>query len=305
MILVKSRPASPHGKMSREQMVAEFGAPGAREPAGPDLITADAATGDVVLVMIERRAVGRPPAATAPIEEKINRSWPTRWTGSWPSITRIRRPAGAAAAPLPGGPHRGAERSSAAARHAAQENGLDPLVCRSRPPRPTTPVGLTCRRRPARAAALISATVRRVRTRTSPGQLPRPPRSKARSHPARGAGRRGAAAPVPRGAGDGSERRSWPPTPIGRGASGFRRCRWALSAGCGAPKDSAPFATRSTSPAPIEGPGAAPRSGRRRGRTHVTFVYAPQGLPGRAGASPATLPRARRWRRCRVEPRGR
>ena len=60
-------------KMSREQMVAEFGAPGVENPMILDLITTDPDSGDVVLVMIERRPWGAHPQQLKQIEEKINR----------------------------------------------------------------------------------------------------------------------------------------------------------------------------------------------------------------------------------------
>ncbi|MES1165971.1 MAG: DUF6572 domain-containing protein, partial [Verrucomicrobiota bacterium] len=59
--------------MSREQMVAEFGAPGVENPMILDLITTDRESGDVVLVMIERRPWGAHPQQLKQIEEKINR----------------------------------------------------------------------------------------------------------------------------------------------------------------------------------------------------------------------------------------
>lgn len=59
--------------MTKEQMVAEFGAPGVENPQIMDLITVDAASGDVVLVMIERRPWGENPLQLKQIEEKINR----------------------------------------------------------------------------------------------------------------------------------------------------------------------------------------------------------------------------------------
>jgi len=59
--------------MTREQMVAEFGAPGVENPMIMDLITLDPATDCVVLVMIERRAWGASPRQLQQIEEKINR----------------------------------------------------------------------------------------------------------------------------------------------------------------------------------------------------------------------------------------
>ena len=60
-------------KMTREQMVAEFGKPGVENPQVLDLITTDPASGDVVLVMIERRPWGAHPQQLRQIEEKINR----------------------------------------------------------------------------------------------------------------------------------------------------------------------------------------------------------------------------------------
>lgn len=60
-------------QMTREQMVAEFGGPGVENPMIVDLITTDPTSGDVVLVMIERRAWGGHPQQFKQIEEKINR----------------------------------------------------------------------------------------------------------------------------------------------------------------------------------------------------------------------------------------
>jgi len=59
--------------MTREQMVAEFGAPGVQNPMIMDLITLDPASGCVVLVMVERRPWGAHPRQLQQIEEKINR----------------------------------------------------------------------------------------------------------------------------------------------------------------------------------------------------------------------------------------
>lgn len=59
--------------MTREQMIAEFGAPGVQNPMVLDLITLDPATDCVVLVMIERRGWGASPRQLHEIEEKINR----------------------------------------------------------------------------------------------------------------------------------------------------------------------------------------------------------------------------------------
>src|SRR5262245_30902499 len=60
-------------RMTREQMVASFGEPGVQNPAILDLITVDAASGHVVLVMVERRPWGADPQQLRQIEEKINR----------------------------------------------------------------------------------------------------------------------------------------------------------------------------------------------------------------------------------------
>ena len=59
--------------MTKEQMIAEFGAPGVENPMIMDLITTDPASGDAVLVMIERRPWGGHPLQFKQIEEKINR----------------------------------------------------------------------------------------------------------------------------------------------------------------------------------------------------------------------------------------
>jgi len=60
-------------RMTREQMVSEFGKPGVENPMIMDLITLDPASDCVVLVMIERRAWGAHPRQLQQIEEKINR----------------------------------------------------------------------------------------------------------------------------------------------------------------------------------------------------------------------------------------
>ncbi len=59
--------------MTRESMIAEFGAPGVQNPMVMDLITLDTATDKVVLAMIERRPWGADPHQLKQIEEKINR----------------------------------------------------------------------------------------------------------------------------------------------------------------------------------------------------------------------------------------
>jgi hypothetical protein len=60
-------------RMTREQMVAEFGAPGVQNPAMMDLITTDPESGNVVLVMVEHRAWDASAQQLRQIEEKINR----------------------------------------------------------------------------------------------------------------------------------------------------------------------------------------------------------------------------------------
>jgi hypothetical protein len=60
-------------RITREQMVSEFGEPGVENPKVVDLITVDPASDKVVLVMIERRAWGASPQQFQQIEEKINR----------------------------------------------------------------------------------------------------------------------------------------------------------------------------------------------------------------------------------------
>lgn len=60
-------------RMTREQLLEEFGAPGVQNPRVLDLVTVDPASGDVLLVMIERRAWGESPLQLQQIEEKINR----------------------------------------------------------------------------------------------------------------------------------------------------------------------------------------------------------------------------------------
>jgi hypothetical protein len=60
-------------RLTREQMVNEFGEPGVENPMLLDLIAVDPATDKVVLTMIERRAWGADPRQFQQIEEKINR----------------------------------------------------------------------------------------------------------------------------------------------------------------------------------------------------------------------------------------
>jgi hypothetical protein len=59
--------------MTREQMIAEFGEPGVQNPAIVDLIELDASSGQVALVMIERRGWDSGAEQFRQIEEKINR----------------------------------------------------------------------------------------------------------------------------------------------------------------------------------------------------------------------------------------
>ena len=60
-------------RLTREQMVTEFGEPGVENAMLLDLISVDPATDKVVLTMIERRAWGANPRQFQQIEEKINR----------------------------------------------------------------------------------------------------------------------------------------------------------------------------------------------------------------------------------------
>ena len=60
-------------KMTREQMLAEFGPPGVENSKVVDLISVDPVSNKVVLTMIERRAWGASPQQFQQIEVKINR----------------------------------------------------------------------------------------------------------------------------------------------------------------------------------------------------------------------------------------
>jgi hypothetical protein len=116
-------------KMSREQMVAEFGAPGVENPMLLDLITTDPDSGDVVLVMIERRPWGAHPQQLKQIEEKINRYMAYVLDGFLaehhpPYVGRLVR-LRLDCAEAPAGE---VERFIAAAQHAAHEHGLDFVV---------------------------------------------------------------------------------------------------------------------------------------------------------------------------------
>ena len=60
-------------KITREQLLSEFGGPGVENPKVVDLISVDTASDKVVLTMIERRAWGAADNQFQQIEEKINR----------------------------------------------------------------------------------------------------------------------------------------------------------------------------------------------------------------------------------------
>jgi hypothetical protein len=60
-------------RIEREQMLAEFGAPGVQNAKVVDLISVDAAADTVVLAMFESRPWGIGPEQFGQIEEKINR----------------------------------------------------------------------------------------------------------------------------------------------------------------------------------------------------------------------------------------
>ena len=60
-------------EMTREEWIAEFGEPSVENPNIVDLIEVDPESGQVVLVMIERRDWESGPQQFPQIEEKINR----------------------------------------------------------------------------------------------------------------------------------------------------------------------------------------------------------------------------------------
>lgn len=60
-------------KLTREQMVAEFGETGVQNPAVVDLITLEKGSDTVVLVMTEHRSWGASAEQFKQIEEKLNR----------------------------------------------------------------------------------------------------------------------------------------------------------------------------------------------------------------------------------------
>lgn len=60
-------------KITKEQMLAEFGEPGVQNPSVIDLIASDPKSDSVVLVMTERRPWGASSQQFKQIEEKVNR----------------------------------------------------------------------------------------------------------------------------------------------------------------------------------------------------------------------------------------
>src|SRR5262245_31107844 len=78
-------------KITREQMLSEFGAPGVENSKVVDLIGVDPASDKVVLTMIERRAWGASDLQFQQIEEKINRYMGYALDGFLPSTTRRTR----------------------------------------------------------------------------------------------------------------------------------------------------------------------------------------------------------------------
>ena len=60
-------------RMTRDEMVAEFGEPGVENPKVIDFMTVDRASDTLVLAMFERRPWGQGPLQLRQIEEKINR----------------------------------------------------------------------------------------------------------------------------------------------------------------------------------------------------------------------------------------
>jgi hypothetical protein len=60
-------------KLTREQMIAEYGDTGVQNPAVVDLITLDKASDTVVLIMTERRPWGAAREQIMQIQEKLNR----------------------------------------------------------------------------------------------------------------------------------------------------------------------------------------------------------------------------------------
>jgi len=122
-------------RMTRDDMIAEFGGTGVENAKILDLITLDAASDAVVLVMIERRAWGESAQQLGQIEEKINRYLGYVLDGfladQYPQYegkpVRIRLDC--AQPPTPE-----IERFVAAAQHAVSSHGLEFVVNVSPPP---------------------------------------------------------------------------------------------------------------------------------------------------------------------------
>ena len=116
-------------RMTREQMVAEFGEPGVQNARMMDLITVDREADKVELVMFERRPWGASPRQLTEIEEKINRYLGYALDGflaeQYPQYlgkgVRIRLDCAEA-------PHGEAVRFVEAARHAIETQGLELVV---------------------------------------------------------------------------------------------------------------------------------------------------------------------------------
>ena len=60
-------------RMTREELVAEFGEPGVQNPKMVDLISVEPESQKVIMAMFERRPWGAVPEQFGQIEEKINR----------------------------------------------------------------------------------------------------------------------------------------------------------------------------------------------------------------------------------------
>jgi hypothetical protein len=116
-------------RMTREQMIREFGEPGVQTPALLDLITVDPASGAVTLVMFERRPWGACDEQLAQIEEKINRYLGYALDGflvqQYPHYAGKPVQIRLDCAEEPQGE---ADRFVAAARHATRAHGVDFLV---------------------------------------------------------------------------------------------------------------------------------------------------------------------------------
>ena len=75
-------------KLTREQMIAEFGDTGVQNPAVIDLITLDQASDTVVLVMTERRPWDATRSSSSRSKRSSIGTWATCWTAFSPSSTR-------------------------------------------------------------------------------------------------------------------------------------------------------------------------------------------------------------------------